>query len=234
MDQSTAFPNAERNAYKDALNAKEFRMLLEGATLLGESMRLECRFVCLVAGRLGLRAGEICHMEEDWIDWDRSMINVPAQQNCEKGQEGERCGYCKQMASQMTEADKREAGLSQILEWFWKPKTPAAARGVPFGFDPEIEIVMERFFDRYEKFPYSRKTVNRRVDRAAEKAREIEVETTYPHCLRATAATYHASYGLKAIQLHSLFGWERIETARHYVKLTGEHTSRALKDIHSR
>lgn len=234
MTSATPFPEPERQAHKDALGARDFQLLLEGATLLDEKMRLECRFVSLVAGRLGLRGGEICHMHERWIDWDRSIIQIPSHRECHKGIGGERCGYCKDQASQMAEADKRNIGTDEILDWYWKPKTSAAARPVPFGFSPRLEIVIERFFDKYDEFPYSRKTVNRRVDRAAEKAKKIDVGRTYPHSLRATAATYHASYGLKAIQLKALFGWEEIETAQHYVMLTGEHTSRALKEIHSR
>jgi len=120
------------------------------------------------------------------------------------------------------------------MERRWCPKTDMASRAVPFDFSPRVELVMERFFDRYDEFPFSRKTVNRRVTRAAEKAEEIDPESTYPHCLRSTAATYHASRGLKAIQLQAFLGWEEVETAQKYVQLTGEHTARALRNVHNR
>jgi integrase len=214
-----------RHTYQDALGERDFQLLLEGATLLSERYRLQTRFILLLGGRLGMRAGEMCHLKEDWVDWDRSMINIPHYEPCD-------CGYCKEQARQKTEWN--EMGFEAAMEQRWCPKSDRGSRAIPFDFSPKVELIMERFFDRYEEFPLSRKTVNRRVTRAAKKAEEIDPERTYPHCLRSTAATYHASRGLKAIQLQALMGWEDVETAQKYVKLTGEHTARALRNAHNR
>lgn len=200
-------------------------MLLEGATLLDERYRLETRFILLLGGRLGMRAGEICHLTEDWLDWDRSMINIPHYEPCE-------CGYCREQAKQKTEWN--DIGFDAAMKKRWCPKTDRGSRAIPFDFSPRVELVIDRFFDRHDEFYLSRKTVNRRVKRAAEKAEKLDPERTYPHCLRSTAATYHASRGLKAIQLQALLGWEEVETAQKYVKLTGEHTARALRNAHNR
>lgn len=216
--------NGVHHTYQDALGARDYQLLLEGATLLPEGKRLEARFVALVGGRLGLRAGEICHLHGDWIDWDRSMINIPRHRSCQ-------CGYCHSQAKQ--EAEWNDISEEAAMKERWKPKTPRASRAVPFDFSPRVEIVMERFFDRFDEFPYSRKTVNRRIDAAAEKAEGIDPDSTYPHCLRSTAATYHASRGLEALQLQALLGWSDVSTAEKYVRLTGEHTARALRNIHN-
>jgi len=216
---------AVRHTYQDALGERDFQLLLEGATLLSERYRLQTRFVLLLGGRLGMRAGEICHLKEDWVDWDREMINIPHYEPCS-------CGYCREQASQKT--DWNDMTFEAAMERRWCPKSDRGSRAIPFDFSPKVQLIMERFFDLHDEFHLSRKTVNRRVTRAAEKAEEIDPERTYPHCLRSTAATYHASRGLKAIQLQALMGWEDLETAQKYVKLTGEHTARALRNAHNR
>jgi integrase len=214
-----------RHTYQDALGERDFQLLLEGATLLEERYRLETRLIALLGGRLGMRAGEITHLQEDWIDWDRSMINIPHYEPCE-------CGYCREQAKQ--KAEWIDISLEAAMKERWCPKSDKGSRAIPFDFSPRVELIIERFFDEHDEFPYSRKTVNRRVTRAAEEAEKLDPERTYPHCLRSTAATYHSSRGLKAIQLQALMGWEEIETAQKYVKLTGEHTARALRNIHNR
>lgn len=61
-----------RHSREDALSERDFELLLEGATQYKQS--LQARFVVLVAGRLGLRSGEIAHLRGDWLDWRRNMI----------------------------------------------------------------------------------------------------------------------------------------------------------------
>ncbi|WP_435075946.1 tyrosine-type recombinase/integrase [Halococcus sp. AFM35] len=214
-----------RHTYQDALGERDFQLLLEGATLLDERYRLETRFILLLGGRLGMRAGEICHMHEKWVDWDRQMINIPHYRDCD-------CGYCREQAKQKVEWS--DLSLETAMKERWMPKTDAASRPIPYGFSPRVELVIERFFERFDEFPYSRKTVNRRVNKAAENAKGIDPETTYPHCLRSTAATYHASRGLEPMNLQALMGWSDIRTSQKYVRLTGEHTARALRHIHNR
>lgn len=214
-----------RHSYQDALGERDFQLLLEGSYALDEIKRLETRFCILCTGRLGLRAGELAHIHEDWVNWDRSMIDIPQYYECD-------CGYCRGRAKQKT--DWNDISFEAAMKERWKPKTDKSVRSVPFDFSPRVELVMERFFNEYNKWPFSKQTINRRVKSAAEKAQDIDSETTYPHCLRATAATYHASRGLEALQLQTLLGWADVETARKYVRLTGEHTARALRNAHNR
>lgn len=52
-----------RHSKDDALNRREYELLLEGCHEIDDDYyALQAKFVALVAGRLGLRAGEIAHM----------------------------------------------------------------------------------------------------------------------------------------------------------------------------
>jgi len=215
-----------------ALSDREFQLLLEGASDMREYYGFQARFVLLVGGRLGLRAGEIAHLKEEWVDWRRNMIVIPMHEQCEKGQNGGVCGYCRACAEQMVEHNK-DLTLDNALTMCWSPKTDAASREVPFDFDPRVSLVMERFFDQYDEYPCSRQSVNRRVDKAAAHADGIDSDDVFPHALRSTAATYHASRGLDVLPLQAMFGWSEISTAQNYIKKSGENTKRALHMIHS-
>lgn len=116
----------------------------------------------------------------------------------------------------------------------WKPKTSNAARRVPFDHDARAEIVVEEFFDRFDQWPESQSTINRRVDEVLRAVPEFTVETTTPHGLRATAATHIASRGLEALPMQAMFGWSSISTARNYVANSPENTQRQLHQIYSR
>jgi len=116
----------------------------------------------------------------------------------------------------------------------WSPKNPNAARDVPFDFDARAEIVVEDFFDRFDEWPESQTTINRRVDTVLESVDEFDVEKTTPHGLRATAATHASARGLDPLALQAMFGWSDISTARNYVAQSSENTQRQLHQIYSR
>ena len=214
----------------DALDDRQFELLLEGTHEMGDYRGLEARFVVLVAGRLGLRSGEIVHCREEWADWRRRMLVIPGEQRCESGRSGGLCGSCRQSAKQMAD---HNPGLSveDAEGMMWQPKTSAAAREVPFDVDSRAELVIERYFDRFDEFQISQTGVNRRVKRAAEHAEGLEPDEIYPHCLRATAATRFASRGLDVIALQSMFGWANLSTAHNYIRRSGENTARAIRDV---
>ncbi|WP_238532831.1 site-specific integrase [Halalkalicoccus jeotgali] len=221
-----------RHSSEDALSEREFQLLLEGAASLRDPYAQQARFVILVAGRLGMRAGEIAHMDRSWIDWRNQMIVVPRHDPCTKARgEAGPCGYCKRLAEQAADHNP-ELSYEAALARAWTPKTDSAARSIPFDFDPRTDLVIERFFERYEKFPHSKQAVNRRVNKAAEVTDELDEDSIYPHCLRATAATYHASRGLSALPLQSMLGWSDLSTSQKYVRRSGEATARALRTVH--
>lgn len=225
--------SAVKHTKEDALGDREYQLLLEGTGKMRDYYGFQARFVCLVAGRLGMRAGEIAHLKSEWVDWRRNMIVVPRHEPCEKGKDGGPCGYCKSCARQRVEHND-ELTFEDALEYSWSAKTDAAAREIPFDFDPRVSLAVERFFEKYDEFPVSRQAVNRRVTKAAETAPQLDASEVYPHCLRATAATFHAARGLDVLPLQAMFGWADLSTAQNYIQKSGENTARALHGIHSR
>ena len=82
---------------------------LSGSEGFNKARDFQALFICLVAGRLGLRAGEITHLNTEWFDWDRKLLQIPQHEPCS-------CGYCRRQAAQeashcddITEAETEEA-----------------------------------------------------------------------------------------------------------------------------
>ena len=115
----------------------------------------------------------------------------------------------------------------------WKPKTESAAREIPFDVSPRTEMAIESYFDRYDSVQISTTGISRRVDTLAEVAEDVDPSTTYPHCLRATAASHWAARGLNAVALKSMMGWADFSIALNYIEESGERTSKALQAIQS-
>lgn len=224
---SPRFEQQERHSKEDALSDHEFELLYEAAQRLpDEYYSLQCKFVVIVAGRLGLRVGELSHMTKEWVDWDEKMIRIPRHENCD-------CGSCRQHAQQK-EDHNEHLDFDTAMDKRWHPKTEAAIREVPFGFSARIEVVIERFFDRFDEYPNSYQTVGRRLQRVADNCDDVDGENLYPHALRATAASYHAGRGLSVTPLQSMMGWCDLETPMKYVKQSGKNTARELEGIHNR
>ena len=104
---------------EDSLTDREFELLLEGCYRMDDDyFALEAKFVVLVAGRLGLRAGEIAHLREEWIDWRRRMIVIPGFERCTKGRDGGPCGTCRQSARQKV-GHNHDVSLENALAQSW-------------------------------------------------------------------------------------------------------------------
>jgi integrase len=226
-----------RHSKEDALDDREFELLLEAAGEVGKSDYYygpDPEFIIYVLGRLGLRRGELVHLRESWIDHRHKMIRIPAHDRCDYGKGGGVCGYCEQLARQrVTYAD--DLTLEEAREWLWVPKTEAAARDVYFGFDARAELFIERYFasDEYDRVEVSGTAINRRVKKAADRAEGLDPTRLSPHKLRATAATYHASRGLETLSLMQMMGWVSPKTAEVYISRNGENTARQLDAIHN-
>lgn len=220
-----------RHSREDAITEKQFDGLYRAADRLGEPYRLDCLFVLMVAGRLGLRAGELCHVDESWINWERRQIEIPTIDPCTLGKDGGVCGYCRDRAASAVECDE-DLTMDEAIAERWEPKTQNGARAVPFGFDDRVADVLEEFFMFRDRYGRSRSSVNRRVNRMVEAA-GYPRSLCYPHSLRATAAMFHASRGLNTAALQALMGWKKLDTAQNYVRLSGAQTRRALEAIHS-
>lgn len=219
-----------RHAHQDAVDEQTFERLLNTADRLDEPFAAECRLILLLGGRLGLRAGEITHLRDEWIDWDREHIRIPAWDDCDHGIDGGVCGYCRKQARQRVRKSD-DVTLETALQERWSPKTRHSVRTIPFGFDDRIGEVLEEFFFHRDDYPRSRSSINRRVDRVCVEA-GYDPESLYPHALRATAATYHAYAGVPVAALQSLFGWAELQTAQKYVRLSGGATQQALETVY--
>ena len=88
-----------RHSREDALTNRQFEILVESTYGIKESQRLECRTALYLAGKCGLRGGEIAHLTEEWVDWNEKIIEIPEHDACTKGvNQGEICGYCRRRA----------------------------------------------------------------------------------------------------------------------------------------
>ena len=213
-----------RHSHEDVLTDREFELLLEACSDLPSSRDFQARFICLVAGRLGLRAGEISHLNTTWFDWDRKLLQIPQHEPCS-------CGYChRQAAQEASHCD--DLTQDEAVEARWHPKTVSSARAIPFDLSLRLELCIEQFANRYDSFPHSRSTINRRVKEAAEAAGLRG--RVYPHCLRATAASYHAYQGVAPVPLQALMGWSDLATAQKYIRISGTATADALWQAHHR
>jgi len=220
-----------RRSKRDALTNREFEILLNGARQLDDYQSLQARFAIFMAGRLGLRRGEIAHMTRDWVDWNRNMLCIPHHEPCLKGRDSMGiCGSCHQQAKQRVEHNP-DLEIEDAKDLQWRAKTREASRDIPFDFHPRVSLLIEEFFERWDAWPVSATAVNRRIDAAAD---ETDLDKrVYPHGLRATAASFHAARGLEVIPLQSLMGWAQVSTAHNYVRASGENTKRALNSVHS-
>lgn len=224
--------NTVRHSKDDALDGREYELLLEGAAQMDDYYGQQAEFCILVLGRLGLRRGELTHMTGDWLDYRKEMISVPYHQPCHGERDGDGiCGYCRQLAEQRVEYND-ELTIEGAVADQWHAKTPAAARGVYYGFDSRVQLHVERFLDKYDGWPLSAGAITRRVKRAAEHADGLDADDVRPHALRATAATYHAGRGLELLPLMQMMGWAQASTAERYLSRNSENTARQLDAIH--
>lgn len=218
-----------RHSREDAVSEPVFDDLLDAASTLEGQTGREARFVIIAAGELGLRAGEIAHITEDWVDWTEDLIRIPDHDRCDYGRDGNLCGYCKKRAQQS--AEHNGISLAEAEAERWEPKTATSARAVPFGHSERAQTVIEEFFFHTDRYSHSRASINRRVNQVLRASRYPE-DLTYPHALRATAATKHAYSGLSATALQHLFGWAQLSTANTYIRASGARTKAALEDAH--
>lgn len=224
--------NTVRHSKDDALDEREFELLLEGASKMDDYYGDQAMFACLVLGRLGLRRGELTHMRESWVDWRQEQICIPLQEDCHGERDGDGpCGMCRQLAQQRVDHND-DLSFEQALGEQWRAKTPAAAREVYYGFDARTRLHVERFFDKYDSWQWAAAAVNRRVKRAAEHADGLDPDDVYPHALRATASSYHAGRGLETLSLMQMMGWAQLSTAEVYVSRNSRNTARQLDAIH--
>lgn len=136
-----------RHCKEDALDDREFEHLLEGTNRIpGERRAFDARFVILLSGCLGLRGGEIARMDQSWVNWRRQRIEIPYNEPCQKGKDGDICGYCHQQCLQMAEYNTPTT-YEDAKKRMWSPKNENSARKVPFDACTRAAVVLERYFE---------------------------------------------------------------------------------------
>jgi len=247
---------------EDAITAKEWhRLIQETYNIKKDETALECRMILVCCGRLGLRAGEITHLEQKWINWNEKKIQIPKYSNCTKGENQEVCGYCRNRAKDNLESNNltQEEAVEAIIEHE--------------NLDSEEEIInkaqkliQEVNVDLQDmiKQSWSPKTLSSArkipfdfnplleiiienffdefnsfnksfatVHRRLDKVVEMSniEKNIYPHALRATAASHQASRDISIYSLMSFMGWTDPATARVYIQ---SNEQKAANEIRSK
>jgi integrase len=165
------------------LNPEQVRSVLANADTLEERL--------LIKGPLylGLRVGELIHLQRDWVIPPKE-IRIPASQWCA-------CSSCLPNGGE------------------WTPKTKSGARVIPLT-DP-IRDDVRAYLNQYPNgLDMTRQNAHRITKRILRRA---GVKQGFPHALRATCATMLASAGLNAAQICYLMGWTSLDTAAHCIRV---------------
>lgn len=125
---------------------------------------------------------------------------------------------------------EKNKSYEEVATDWWQPKTTASVRSIPYDLTVRVQLTTEKFFYSYDEMPISKATINRRVNRAAEKSSLNK--RIYPHSLRATAATTHASRNVSPYALMSVMGWRDMDTARTYISASDDSAARELRAKH--
>lgn len=216
---------SEDLARERAPTESEFEIMLKGIeeNLDGE-MRLQCKFLLYTIGRLGLRAGELTHMDREWVKLHQQKIDIQWNR-CN-------CSYCKKRAR--SKAKHNDVSFDEAMSNMWDPKSSASERTVYFNFSQVIEDLYKQFFGIYDEWPTSRATVNRRVDRIVENSDvQRDPSEINPESLRAAAATYHADKRMNPKLLTKMMGWEKEETALKFMRNDERGLKSELDRIHN-
>ena len=226
------------SAKEDMPSPREYRSLKRSAEEKvtnprkdDQEFRLECTFVLRLMGELGLRAGEVVHLTEDWVDFSQNEIHIPEYDRCDFGEDGGPCGYCKKQARQRARKNE-EISYEVALRERWSPKGDFAVRDIWFGWDPTLVDTIDEYLLKYGHYPHSRASINRRINTIAEESELVETNDVYPHALRGYAAKYHATKGMRAFQLKEMMGWSEVDGAMDYIKMASNDVKSELKRIH--
>lgn len=211
----------------DALSPEGFYSLyLGGLTLEDEARRREACYVILLVGRLGLRPEEVVHLHEDWVDWDRGEVQIPARDPCA-------CRHCFADARRLKEETGTDRPVDEIVaETFWSPPNgPSGARTIPFGWSRRLTAAIDGVLGQRPYLDTDEAGIERIVTEAAANAWELETDATTVDVLRASAGEFLATAGFGPRRLSDLLAIDE-ETAGEFARVGGgdlrEHLYRSL------
>ena len=122
--------NKLRSAKEDALNHVEADILLAACQDLLDNLTIGLPLYT------GMRIGEIQHLKQSWLDWDKGIITMPARQECQ-------CYECRKWRNEV-----------------WSPKTEAGQRSLVIV--PELEQYLRQLGDGINR---SRQALEQRFER---------------------------------------------------------------------
>lgn len=252
---SNALPSADK-----ALSVYAYFRLYQGALRIDNTRsRLVACTIILLSGRLGLRLQEIQHLREEWIDWKWGVIRIPNHDPCgckrcwtsafdmwgrvglkelQENDEWDSDASWKNLQAPEREEVVERADCCTIenLEEMlytnrWQPKYNRSARVVPFGWSERITACLMRFFNEYDYIDYQQFPASRLVKRAARNADGLDPNEISPHPLRATGITFWADVSVDPKMLRDLAGWQNIQTAVRYLRVSGHLTTHKVYDL---
>jgi integrase len=124
-----------RSAKEDALNPVEANMLLDVCHDLLDNLTIRLPLYA------GMRIGEVQHLRQSWLDWDKGIIIIPARQQCS-------CYECRKWRNHI-----------------WTPKTQAGQRSLLIV--PELEPYLRQLGDGVNR---SRQALEQRFERVRQRS----------------------------------------------------------------
>jgi len=178
---------------------------------------LENNFIVKTMGLLGFRVGEAAHFRKSWVNFEKKTIRIPAHEPCD-------CSYCQERVREQLK--KREYSKEEsktiakkiVSKYYWHPKTTAGSRFIYYGFNAEYERILNEFFSKYDQWPYTVNTAERRIKKLLNLA---DLGDHKSHDLRKTAGSNFAAKGLNEYELMQIMGWEDSKVAKKYIRLSG-------------
>lgn len=207
------------SARDDALSEEDFNRLIK--TSERSDQPLENKFILLMAGRLGLRVGEIAHIKSGWFDFENKMLTIPKHEPCD-------CYYCKRRFKKRKK-NKETDIIKEVKEEQWQPKTKHAPRSIPFGFNSELERISKKMMEKYGECPFSVGTINKKIVKLG---KMVGLENVYPQALRSTAANKFAYDNVSPKTLQTIMGWGKLGMADVYIANSGIRAKKEFEKIY--
>lgn len=179
-----------------------------GLTRETKAQRLQACTLLLLVGRLGLRPGELQHLHEGWVDWERGRLHVPARDPCA-------CAQCWERARVRQRGGDGRPLADVVAADCWRPPG-GEGRTIDFGWSRRLTGVLAAGFDAWSYLDCDVTRAHAVLGTAAEAADLDDPTALTLGALRASAATFMVDAGLSAAQVAAVLGVERAEVAGVY------------------
>lgn len=120
--------NKLRSAKEDAVNSVEANMLLDACHDLLDNLTIRLPLYA------GMRIGEVQHLKESWLDWDKGIIIIPARQQCS-------CYECRKWRNEVWSAKTKAGQRSLVIV----PELEQYLRQLRHGINRSRQALEQRF-----------------------------------------------------------------------------------------